>query len=95
MNTGNFTYPLPSNEPVLNYLPGSKERKQLKAVLAELKSTKLDIPMYIGGKEVRTTRKSKFILPMRSSMYSVHFIPVMKSIYSRRLMQRWQQENHG
>ena len=54
MNTGYFNYPLPVNEPVLNYAPGSPERKRLKEVLAELKSTELDVPMYIGGEEVRS-----------------------------------------
>jgi 1-pyrroline-5-carboxylate dehydrogenase len=54
----NYTsFPLPVNEPVLNYSPGSPERKRLKEVLAELKKTELDIPMYIGGKEVRTSKK--------------------------------------
>ncbi len=54
MNTGYFNYPLPVNEPVLQYAPGSPEKKRLKEVLAELKSTTIDVPMYIGGKEVRT-----------------------------------------
>jgi 1-pyrroline-5-carboxylate dehydrogenase len=54
MNTGYFSYPLPANEPVLNYAPASAEKATLKAVLAELKSQTLDIPMYIGGEEVRT-----------------------------------------
>lgn len=57
MQYGNFSYPLPANEPVLNYGPGSAEKKRLKEVLAELKSQQPDIPMYIGSKEVRTTRK--------------------------------------
>ncbi|MFN4284961.1 MAG: L-glutamate gamma-semialdehyde dehydrogenase [Lacibacter sp.] len=57
MNLGYFNYPLPANEPVLSYAPGSPERKRLKEVLAELKQTQLDIPMYIGGKEVRTGKK--------------------------------------
>lgn len=51
---GDFYYPLPSNEPVLNYAPGSAEKAALKKALKELKSEKADIPMYIGGEEVRT-----------------------------------------
>jgi len=54
MQFGDFYYPLPVNEPVLSYAPGSPERKKLKEVLAELKSKKTDVPMYIGGEEVRT-----------------------------------------
>jgi 1-pyrroline-5-carboxylate dehydrogenase len=57
MSFGTFNYPLPVNEPVLNYAPGSPERKRLKEVLKELKSTTVDVPMYIGGKEVRTGKK--------------------------------------
>jgi 1-pyrroline-5-carboxylate dehydrogenase len=54
---GTFSYPMPANEPVLSYVPGSPERKRLKEVLAELKKTEMDIPMYIGSKEVRTNKK--------------------------------------
>lgn len=58
MNQGYFSYPMPANEPVLSYAPGSPERKRLKEVLAELKKQQPDIPMYIGGKEVRTNKKT-------------------------------------
>ncbi len=54
MQFGDFYYPMPINEPVLSYAPGSKEKVALKAALKELKSTKIDVPMYIGGEEVRT-----------------------------------------
>jgi len=57
MSLGYFSYPMPVNEPVLNYAPGSPERKRLKEVLKELKSTQADVPMYIGDKEVRTNKK--------------------------------------
>ena len=57
MNLGYFSYPMPVNEPVLNYGPGSAEKKRLKEVLAELKNEVIDVPMYIGGKEVRTNKK--------------------------------------
>ena len=54
MNTGYFSYPMPVNEPVLTYGPGTAEKKRLKEVLAELKAEQTDVPMYIGGQEVRT-----------------------------------------
>src|SRR6185295_1090850 len=57
MSLGYFSYPMPVNEPVLTYAPGSPERKRLKEVLAELRSQELDVPMYIGNKEVRTNKK--------------------------------------
>jgi 1-pyrroline-5-carboxylate dehydrogenase len=57
MSFGYFDYPMPVNEPVFGYAPGSAERKQLKKVLSELKNEKPDIPMYIGADEVRTGNK--------------------------------------
>lgn len=57
MLVGNFSHPLPSNEPVLNYAPGSAEKKRLKEVLKELKGKEADIPMIIGGKEIRSGKK--------------------------------------
>lgn len=57
MNLGYFSYPLPVNEPVLSYAPGSAEKKRLKAVLADMKRTVTDIPMYIGGELVKSGKK--------------------------------------
>jgi 1-pyrroline-5-carboxylate dehydrogenase len=54
MQYGSFYYPTPTNEPVLSYAKGSKEKLALKAVIKELKATKVDVPMYIGADEVRT-----------------------------------------
>ncbi len=67
MSLGNFSYPVPANEPVLNYEPGSKERAALKATLAELKSQTVDVAMYIGGKEVRTDKKAELRPPHERS----------------------------
>ncbi len=58
MNIGYFSYPMPANEPVLNYIPGSAERIELKKVLSELKSNEIDMPMYIGSEEIRTGKKT-------------------------------------
>ncbi|HNP22231.1 MAG TPA: L-glutamate gamma-semialdehyde dehydrogenase [Panacibacter sp.] len=57
MNLGYFSYPLPANEPVLQYAPGSAEKATLKKTLSELKKKAIDVPMYIGGKAVRTGNK--------------------------------------
>lgn len=51
---GFFNVPVPVNEPVLNYAPGSKERNELKAALAAARAQVIDIPMYIGGQEIRS-----------------------------------------
>ncbi len=57
MNLGYFNYPMPVNEPVLTYAANSAEKLLLKEVLAELKKEEIDVPMYIGDKEVRTNKK--------------------------------------
>jgi len=57
MQYGDFYYPIPVNEPVLNYAPGSPEKLALKKALKQLKSEVADVPMYIGGKEIRTGKK--------------------------------------
>lgn len=51
---GFFQVPIPVNEPVLNYAPGSAERKTLKQAIEEARARVLDIPMYIGENEVRS-----------------------------------------
>lgn len=57
MSFGTFSYPMPANEPVLQYAPGSKERDALQKALAELKKKEADIPQYIGGRAVRSGDK--------------------------------------
>ncbi len=54
MQYGDFYYPLPLNEPVLNYAPGSPEKIALKKALKQLKSETIDIPMFIGAEEIKT-----------------------------------------
>ncbi len=54
MQFGDFYYPMPVNETVYSYAPGSAERKLLKETLKKLKDKKIDVPMYIGSEEVRT-----------------------------------------
>lgn len=56
----NGIYPITPaiNEPILNYAPGSPERKQLKEAITEARSIELDVPMYIGGKAVHTDKKN-------------------------------------
>jgi 1-pyrroline-5-carboxylate dehydrogenase len=73
MNLGYFNYPMPVNEPVLSYAPGSAEKKRLKEVLEELKNTITDVPMYIGNKEVRTNNKIAIHPPHETSHTLGHF----------------------
>lgn len=73
MSIGNFNYPMPVNEPVLTYAPGTPERNRLKEVLAELKGQIIDVPMYIGGEEVRTGKKVAMHPPHETSHTLGHF----------------------
>lgn len=57
MIKGFFNVPTPTNEPVYSYAVGTKERKLLKAAIDEARAKQIDVPMYIGGEEVRTENK--------------------------------------
>jgi len=57
MSKGFFKVPTPVNEPVLSYAPGTSERKLLKKALKDALETEIEIPMYIGGKTVKTNKK--------------------------------------
>ncbi len=57
MPKGIYKVPVPANEPVMPYAPGSKERKEVTAALKAARNMETDIPMYIGSEEVRTGNK--------------------------------------
>ncbi|MCX2479001.1 L-glutamate gamma-semialdehyde dehydrogenase [Pedobacter sp. MC2016-15] len=63
MLKGFFNVPIPVNEPIFGYAPGTKERELLAAALTEARSKEGDIPMYIGGKPVYTDTKGKVTPP--------------------------------
>jgi 1-pyrroline-5-carboxylate dehydrogenase len=73
MNLGYFDYPMPANEPVYNYAPGSAEREALKKTLQELKSKPMDIPMFIGSEEVRTGNLKPIHPPHEIAATVAHF----------------------
>ena len=54
MNLGLFQVPEPVNEPIKNYAPGDSEREALIQKYNELKSKMVEIPVVIGGKEIKT-----------------------------------------
>ncbi|MDZ7318723.1 MAG: aldehyde dehydrogenase family protein, partial [candidate division KSB1 bacterium] len=54
MTNGIISVPIPKNEPVLSYGPGSPEKKALKAKIAELKQKQIEIPVIIGGDAITT-----------------------------------------
>ena len=63
MSFAQFNVPTPINEPVKEYRPGSPEREAVKKALADFRARETDIPMYIGGNEVRTDHKLRVSPP--------------------------------
>src|SRR6059036_397803 len=55
--------PVPVNEPVLSYAPGTPERAELKRTVKDLSSRQIEIPLVIGGKEVRTGKTVDVVMP--------------------------------
>ena len=60
-----FRVPIPVNEPVRSYAPGSPERQSLEKKLAAMSAGKIEIPLLIGGKEVRTGDTGTQVMPHR------------------------------
>jgi 1-pyrroline-5-carboxylate dehydrogenase len=63
MSNAIYNVPTPDNEPVLGFLPGSAERAALKAELARQSAQRIEIPLIIGGREVRTGRTVTTVVP--------------------------------
>jgi 1-pyrroline-5-carboxylate dehydrogenase len=61
--SGSRRIPHPVNEPVKGYAPGSPEKAELKARLAQMAGEKIEIPVVIGGKPVRTGKTSPAVMP--------------------------------
>src|SRR5919205_878211 len=64
---GIFRLPAPTNEPVRDYAPGSPEREELQRKLRELESERIEIPLVIGGEDVRTGDMFESVMPHRKS----------------------------
>ena len=63
MNNSIITFPSPANEPVKSYLAGSPERVALEKELERQSNIVVDIPIIIGGKEIRTGNTGKVTCP--------------------------------
>src|SRR5438094_7386486 len=55
--------PTPVNEPVFAYAPGSRERGELKQALKDLSGRQIEIPVVVGGKEIRTGKTVDAVMP--------------------------------
>lgn len=63
MTNAIFNLPQAMNEPALSYAPGTRERGLLKAELERQYHQVLDIPIIIGGQEIRTGKLQKVVCP--------------------------------
>ena len=63
MSNAYFTIDRPKNDPFLGYLPGSKERRELKEELAKQSAQVVKIPLIIGGKEIYTEKTIQVTMP--------------------------------
>jgi len=63
MANGIVSVPPPVNDPIRSYGPGSSEKASLKAKIAEMLSEEIEIPLIIGGQEVRTGNTAKAVCP--------------------------------
>jgi 1-pyrroline-5-carboxylate dehydrogenase len=61
--TGIRRVPTPVNEPIKSYAPGSPERTELKARLESMANERIEIPLIIGGREIRTGRTAQAVMP--------------------------------
>lgn len=74
MSNAIFNVPKAVNEPVKGYSPGSKEREELISVYKEMYAqSPIDVPMYIGGEEVRTNDKKRMSPPHDHQKTLGHF----------------------
>src|SRR6476661_5737695 len=61
--TGTRRVPPPTNEPVKSYAPGTPERAELKQRLKDMANERVDIPIIIGGREIRTGATATAVMP--------------------------------
>jgi len=73
MHNGIARIPTPINEPIAGYAPGSHERISLKKRLSEMLEQTIDIPLVIGGREVRTGRTAEVVCPFDHGHVLAHF----------------------
>ena len=81
MNNAIYNFREPKNEPVLSYKPGSEERKLLEEELITQSGRVVDIPLIIGGKEIRTGKTGKIVMPTdHSHVLATYHIATEKEV---------------
>lgn len=70
---GHRRVPIPVNDPIRAYAPGSPERDAIKARLSAMAGETVDIPLVIGGREIRTAQTSPVVMPHDHQHVLGHF----------------------
>lgn len=73
MSNAILNMPIPKNEPIYGYGPGSTEKSKLKAELQKLSGQELEIPLIIDGEEIRTGETGKCVMPHNHNHVLGHF----------------------
>lgn len=63
MSNASFQVPVATNEPIKSYAPGSPERASLKTALEQMASETTEMPMIIGGEEIRSGDTGNSVMP--------------------------------
>lgn len=81
MNNAIYNFREPKNEPVFSYIPGSRERKFLEEELSIQSNKVIDIPLIIGGKEIRSGKTGKVVMPSdHSHILATYHIATEKEV---------------
>ncbi len=82
MNNAIFAFDSPQNEPILQYKPGSPEREQIIAEINRLSNEQIEIPLIIGGKEIRTGKTGKVVMPHNhGKTLAIYHLASEKEVY--------------
>lgn len=73
MNNAIFNFEYPKNETVKSYSPGTRERKELQSELNNFSNNVIDIPLIIGGKEIRSGNIEKVVMPHDHGHVLAHY----------------------
>lgn len=73
MNNALFNFREPSNEPIYSYAPGSPERALLQEELERQYNQVIEIPIIIGGKEIKTNKMGKVVMPCDHGHVLAHY----------------------
>ena len=100
MTFGTFNPPTPVNEPVKGFLPGSPEKASIKASLDAFANQQVDIPVIIGGEEIRTGNTVPVVMPHdhQHSLGQAHLagpqeIALAMDAATKAKLAQWEEEN--